>query len=329
MKHKEETQSFPARAEDVLSTNVPTITQSAKIRDVLRSFRTKKDAFEHMTYAYVLDKKSRLVGTVSMRDLLTTDKKTVKSIMKKKPVSQYLGTSMNMIARTAIRHKIKAVPIVNKRNIFQGVVSSNAILTYMEQAHVSETLRRSGIEAKEGVSNMQDMSYVRAAKIRSPWLLLGLLGEFGAASILGVFESQLSASIEIAFFIPLVLYMGAALGIQAETLYIRSLALGKIQVGRYLSREFINDAMIGLLCGGMAFLLVFLWLQNILVAGAVGSAIFLNMLVSGQLAVFISWQLSKRHQDPALGAGPFANVIQDIISILIYLGVVSIFFFVA
>lgn len=162
---------------------------------------------------------------------------------------------------------------------------------------------------------------------RIPWLLLGLAGGVTASFIVSRFESILSHHIAVAFFLPLVVYMGDAVGTQTEAVYVRNLALGKVKFWVYFVKEFfvglIMGALFGLALGGIAQL----WIGHTGISWTVGIAMWLAMSVSPIVALLMPAFLSSIHKDPALGAGPFTTIIQDLISVFIYFVVASLILF--
>ena len=152
---------------------------------------------------------------------------------------------------------------------------------------------------------------------RLPWLLLGLAGAFVAAGIVGGFEAQLEQYVLIAFFVPGVVYIADAVGTQTEALVIRGLSLG-IGVRRILGSEVLTGVLLGMLLGGMALPLVWLFWGDGQVALAVAIAILAASSIATVVALGLPWLLHRMRKDPAFGSGPLATVVQDLLSVLIY-----------
>ena len=153
---------------------------------------------------------------------------------------------------------------------------------------------------------------------RLPWLLVGLVGVMAAAGVVGSFESQLEANVLLAAFLPGVVYMADAVGTQTETLAIRGLAVG-VSPGSIVGREALTGLVVGALVA-VAFLPV-----AAVVGGAwdVGVVVALALLVACSVATVVAlvlpWLLHRSGRDPAFGAGPLATVVQDLLSIVVYL----------
>jgi len=155
-------------------------------------------------------------------------------------------------------------------------------------------------------------------KKRIPWLVIGLLGGILASFVISKYEAILSANISLAFFLPLIVYMSDAVGTQTETIFVRNISRKHVNFYKYLGKEIILGTVLGIIFGLCVAIASYLWIQSIEIAVTVGLAMLINVAIAPILAIVIPELLLKEHSDPALGAGPFTTVIQDIISILIY-----------
>jgi magnesium transporter len=153
-------------------------------------------------------------------------------------------------------------------------------------------------------------------------LLLGLLGAVGAAAIVNAFEGRLREHVLIAFFIPGVVYLADAVGTQTETLVIRGLSVG-VGIRDVVLRELLTGILAGVALG-IAFLPigVLLW-DNVQVVVTVSLALVVACSLATVVATALPWILSRAGRDPAFGSGPLATVIQDLLSIVVYLALAS------
>lgn len=164
-------------------------------------------------------------------------------------------------------------------------------------------------------------------KLRIPWLIIGLLGGTAASFIVSRFEAVISQNISLAFFLPLIVYMSDAVGTQTETIFVRDLTKGRAKFRSYLFKEFVLGIFLGVVFGSSIGLIAFLWLKSFDVALTVGLAMAVNIALAPLVALIVPEILFKEHTDPALGGGPFTTIVQDIISLLIYLLVASFILF--
>jgi magnesium transporter len=155
---------------------------------------------------------------------------------------------------------------------------------------------------------------------RLPWLTLGLLGALVAANIMGGFEEHLREHLVVAFFVPAIVYLADAVGTQTETLVIRGLSLG-ITIGDVLWREIATGVFIGLALAAAAFPAAILRWGEADVALAVALALLAACSTATLIALALPWAFHRAGRDPAFGSGPLATVLQDLLSILIYLSI--------
>lgn len=163
---------------------------------------------------------------------------------------------------------------------------------------------------------------------RIPWLLLGLGGGLITIIIISKFEAILSADIRLAFFIPIIVYLSDAVGSQTETIYIRAIAKSKVHFLNYVLKESLVGLALGVLFGLCLGVFAAYWVNSIPIAFTVGLATLINLTLAPILAVVIPSLIRRQHSDPALGAGPVATIIQDLLSLLIFFFIASVIIFI-
>lgn len=164
-------------------------------------------------------------------------------------------------------------------------------------------------------------------KLRLPWLLAGLLGGFGASFLISRFEEQLAQNVSLAFFIPVIVYLSDAVGTQTETIYVRNITDKKSMFRIYLGKESLLGLIFGAIFGSLTFVFTYFWLGDPSLSLSIGLAMAISVAIAPIVALFTTRLFQIEHQDPAVGAGPFKTILQDIVSILIYFGVSSIILF--
>jgi magnesium transporter len=144
------------------------------------------------------------------------------------------------------------------------------------------------------------------------------LGALISAEVVAAFEVKLQAHLILAFFIPGIVYLADAVGTQTETLVIRGMSVG-IPVERMFWRESVTGVLIGVVLAGLCFPVVLARWGRGDVALAVAAALLGACSVASAVATLMPWALRSMRQDPAFAAGPIATVVQDLLSMLIYL----------
>jgi magnesium transporter len=163
----------------------------------------------------------------------------------------------------------------------------------------------------------------RRAFFRLPWLIVGLAGSAAATGLMSAFEAELAKSIAIAFFVPAVVYIADAVGTQSEAVAVRGLSLTRGNLWPLLAGEIATGALIGLAIAVLAFPAVGLAFADWNLAGAVAMSVWVASSIATAIGFGLPWLFDRFSIDPALGSGPIATVIQDVLSILVYLLIAS------
>ena len=177
--------------------------------------------------------------------------------------------------------------------------------------------------AKEPITDIVKFSISRLLKLRLPWLLVGLLGGIIATLIVRFVEGALEQKLALAFFIPVIVYMSDAVGTQTETLFIRALAIEKINLKKYLFKETIIGFFMGAVLSVLLYFYAVLVFDDVSVAAIVGVSMIISSIFAVLIATFVPLLLRSFGKDPAVGAGPFTTIVQDILALLVYFLVAS------
>jgi magnesium transporter len=229
-------------------------------------------------------------------------------------------------ASLALHHGVDALPVVDAQGRALGVMPSRALLQVLRREHVEDLHRLAGIgrEAAQARHAIEDPP-LRRVRHRLPWLVVGLAGSALATAAMAAFESTLSATIAVAFFVPAIVYLGDAIGTQSEAIAVRGLSLTHAGIGHLLAGELRTGMLLGAILGLVSLPLVWLAFGEPRLAAAVATAIFAAGTIAAGLGLLLPWWIARTGRDPAFGSGPAATVIQDVVSLLVYFAVVRAF----
>ncbi len=311
-----------------MTANVPIASAEEKISDIHKRLFDRSNDFETLNYIYILDKEKKLRGILSIKDIFK-DKEGLtkaKDFMATDIVKVRPNTDQERVAILALKHNLKAIPVTDKENVFLGVVPSDVILEILHSENVEDILRFAGIAKRGNAFNRTlQLSIPVSVKIRLPWLIFGLFGGIFAAQIVTFFEGSLKVHFILAAFIPLIVYMADAVGVQAQTLFIRGLALDmRLDVKKYLLKEIKISLVIAFILGFLLALISYFWFGLLYVGIILGVSLFLTVICAGLVAVLIPWLLQNLKKDPAIGSGPFATIVRDILSLALYFLIASV-----
>jgi magnesium transporter len=228
-------------------------------------------------------------------------------------------TSREDAASLAIRRDAPALAVCDGSGRFLGAVPARALIAILRDEHLEDLHHMAGILAQSGAARAALAAAPwRRALYRLPWLLVGVAGAAIATGIMVNFEAVLSEHIAIAFFVPAIVYLADAVGTQSEAIAVRGLSLTHAGLRDMLAAEIATGVLIGSALAAGAFPLVWLAFGSALLAATVALSLAVAASVATGLGFFLPWLFARLGYDPALGSGPVATVIQDVISIAIY-----------
>lgn len=304
---------------------IPTATPGERVATVRNRVTSRAVDYDAIAYVYVVDDARRPVGVVSLAELLRADGNArVDAIMQRRVITAHPTTPTRRVAALAIRHGIKAVPVVNGGGALVGVVGTDAILATLHDAHIEDTLGGAGVRHARMVTDILRTPTRTLVRLRLPWLLVGLGGSMIGALLLRSFAGVLEEAIALAFFIPLIVYMADALGTQTQALYLRGIAIEALPLRTLVPRELLETLAMGGASGALAFMFALVAFHSLAVATTIALALITTMCSASLLALGITVVLARLRWDPALGSGPIATVLQDIVSIAIYFAIASV-----
>lgn len=306
---------------------VPTVRPNETIAEVERLLITRSKDFETINYVYITDEENRLLGVISLKEVFRAPKNlAVRDLMKTKPVTACFGIRSEKIANLALKYNLKAIPITDKDNRLLGVVPSDIILKILHEEHGEDMMRFAGvIVSKNQAKDIISASTVSYFTKRLPWLVVGLAGGVAAAFMVNIFETAIRETLALAAFIPAIVYMADAVGSQTQTIFIRSIAVDhSIGMKKYITREIITGLAIAASLSLLISALSFIWWEPAILGVILGISFFITIIAAIAVAIFLPWIFLRAKIDPAIASGPFATVIRDILSLMIYLGVASI-----
>lgn len=292
-------------------------TRTAELRQSLEGVH-----FESATHIGVCDD-GKLVGVLRVEDLFGALPDTkISDIMDVDPPVVAPGVDQEKAAWKAVQHGESALAVIDNGGRFVGFLPPGRLLAVLLHEHDEDMARLGGFLRDSSTARQaSEEAVVQRFWHRIPWLLVGLAGALLAVDIVGFFERQLQTNVMIAFFMPGIVYLADAVGTQTETLVIRGLSVG-VPIGQVLRREIITGLVVGLTLA-LSFYLVGTWRWNDDMVMAVALAIFAACATANFVAIALPWLLDHMGIDPAFGSGPLATVIQDLLSIIIYLAIVT------
>ena len=302
-----------------------TVKADATVGDAVKTIREKGREIENLYYIWVTDDFQRLVGVISLKDLvLESEDRQISEIMNPDVISVGVDTDQEEVANIVRRYDLVNIPVVDDYYRLVGRITHDDIMDVIEEEIDEDMSLMAGVIDQE----ITEESTIKISRARLPWLIAALFGGVFAAVVINQFEASIEAMISLAFFFPVVMAMGGNTGTQAATVVVRGLAtgdIGLVNIGKRLWMELRVALINGIICGGILGLIVGFWVGDYRLGLIVNGALFLIIMLSGLIGAAVPLMLKRFNVDPALAAGPFVTTSNDILSLLIYLGLTSLF----
>ncbi|RKZ13720.1 magnesium transporter [bacterium] len=280
-----------------------------------------EDELESMHYAFVIDDRGRLVGQVGLLKLLLSPPSvSAGQIMEPDPVFARVSDDQEEVANLIVRHDLVSLPVVDAEDRLVGRVTVDDAMDVLEEEATEDVARLAGSSAEEVGST----SVWEITRARLPWLLAGLAGQLLAAVVIGRFEASLQSRMILFFFIPMIMGTGGNTGIQTSSIMIRMLVTHDIdarRARRHLVREFLVAILIGVVLGGVMTVTLLLFNQAPDVGIIIGLSLVAVVLVAAMVGSTVPLFCERIGVDPTLATGPFITTTNDVVGLLIYLGI--------
>lgn len=293
-----------------------------RVDEVMRLVKQQALEAEAINYVYVLDKQERLVGVISLRDLLThPDDMLVSEITKDRIISVKAGDDQQDVAQIVADYNFISIPVTDDNDRLLGVITVDDIVDVIDEEAVEDY---SGLAAVN-VSQTDDTAWHSAIK-RIPWLIALLLLGMSTATLISSFDGLVRKASILAVFISLITGTAGNAGTQALALAVRRLAVGSSNsaVKNFLS-EILAGFLVGTATGFSVFLIVTFWEHNYQLGLAVGIAMAVAIMVANLAGYLIPELIDKLGMDPAVASGPFITTLSDLTSVLIYFNIAQLF----
>jgi len=275
-------------------------------------------------YFYVVESKNKLKGYFKLRDLLNVSTNTkAAQIMRKVTPKVFTSDSCDKVANLMDNEHLSTIPVVDENNAIRGVITFDDVIRVMQDLASEDIFTMVGTAKVDPFAK----KITSKIKVRAPWLLTTFIGGLLSAYILNRFQTTITDFSTVLFFIPFVLGISGNVGLQGSTVIVRGLATGDIQKDNILTvvkSELIvgiaNGIIFGFLCGFVITLTATPLLQTSPLLGpAVGLGIVLAVSVAAVIGSTAPILFLRTNIDPAISAGPFITVTNDIAGIAIYL----------
>ncbi len=320
----EELKSLLRLADDtaggLMTTDYVYLFPDATINEAIEDVRKFGQEAETIYYLYVVDNSKKLIGVLSLRELLSAPRHcTVGEIMHKNVISVDVSCDQEEAAKVIYKYSLLAVPVVDKNHRMLGIITVDDALEIIEEEDTEDIHRLAGITPEQEV--ILTSSIWGASKQRILWLVICLAGDFVSGLVIDGYSAILQSVVAIAFFIPVLMATGGNVGTQSLALSVRGIATGELDrqnILKFLIEETVAGLIVGAICGLILTGVAYFWQTDLRLGLAVGLSMTVALTVSAFIGVLIPIIFSLLKIDPAIASGPFITTIVDTLSLLIY-----------
>ena len=316
-------------AGSIMTTEYVSLRPHMTVEEAILRIRRQGVDKETIYTCYVLEKDRKLIGMVTVKDLLLApdDEMIIEEMMITNLIYVNTKTDQEEVARMFSKYNFLALPVVDGEERMVGIVTFDDAMDVMEEEATEDMELMSGMTPSE-------KPYLRSSafelfKNRIPWLMLMMVSATFTGLIITAFEGALAAQVALTAFIPMLMGTGGNSGSQSSVTVIRSLSLGELKLGDILEVLW-KELRTSILCGVALAVVCFakIWLVDHLLFGNQDITLMVDLVVCLALAVtvvvakivgcLLPIGAKALKLDPAVMASPFISTIVDALSLLVY-----------
>ncbi len=294
-----------------------------------------REKVETVYYAYVLDASQKLLGVVSLRQLISAPpSKRVADVMDTDLVTVQEETDQEAVSRLFAEHGLMAIPVVDGDDRMKGIVTVDDIVQVVQEEATEDIQKVGGMEALEAPyfeTGLLDM-----LKKRAGWLLVLFVGQLFTTAAMSHFEGAIDKAVVLGVLVPLIISSGGNSGSQAATLIVRAMALGEVRLQdwvRVVSKELGAGLALGAIIGVMGLLRIMGWEWvfgeygeiTVRLGFTVGCSLLAVVLWGTLTGSMLPFLLRRMGADPASASAPFVATVVDVSGVVIYFSVAYLF----
>lgn len=306
----------------LMGTEMVVVNENWSMPECLREMRQQAEDMDEIYYVYVVDDDQRLQGVFPLKKMITSPSVSkVKHVMKKDPVSVMEDTPIDEVAQLIEKYDLVAIPVVDSIGRLVGRITVDDVMDEIRERGNRDYQLASGLS--QDVET--DDNVFLQTKARLPWLIIGMLGGIGNSMILGNFDSTFAAHPEMALYIPLIGGTGGNVGTQSSAIVVQGLANHSLH-SENTFKQVVKESVVALINATIISMLVYVY--NFIRYGAqetvsysVSLSLFTVVMFASIFGTLVPMTLEKLKIDPAIATGPFIQITNDIIGMLLYMGI--------
>lgn len=306
----------------LMGTEMIVVNENWSMPECIKQMRMQAEDIDEIYYVYVVDNDNKLRGILPLKKMITDPSVSkIKHVMEVDPVSVKADAPIDDVALDFEKYDLVAMPVVDSIGRLLGRITVDDVMDQVRESSERDYQLASGLSSDVET----DDTLFTQTKARLPWLLIGMIGGIGNSVILRNFEAGFAMDPALALFIPLIGGTGGNVGTQSSAIVVQGLANGSMDL-RNSVRQLFKELGVGLINGCIISLLVFVY--NYFFGGvsmptmlSVSLSLMAVVIFASVFGTFVPLTLERFKIDPALATGPFISITNDIIGMVIYMGI--------
>ncbi|MFO8034422.1 MAG: magnesium transporter [Candidatus Bipolaricaulota bacterium] len=316
----------PDSAGGLMSPDVVALPARLTCQQAIESLRRVAEEMETVYYAYVVDEDGKLVGVLSLRDLVFAPPEApIVTVMHSGAVSLPADMDVEEVARTFDKYNYLALPVVSQEGRLLGVVTVDDVIDVIREETTEDFLRMGGIPAGEEDPLTSPRQSIRK---RLPWMMANIIFCLVAVIGIAVFEGTIAQVAFLAVLMPIIADMAGNVGSQSMSVTIRGMATGHFTWAdrwKALRKEVAVGLFNGLVLGVQLGLITYLWRRNIYLGVIALFTMWMTTLISYVLGSSVPTLLKRLKLDPAMMSGAVVTTVADLLAFFFFLGLATAF----
>lgn len=303
----------------IMAKELVKIQENLSILKCLNIMRIQAENINRVHSIYVVDSNNKLLGRLSLKDLLTANSKAkIKDIYIPKVDYVFVDQEVDQVAKIMFKYDLEAIPVINKKRELLGRITIDDVVDLTKEEAEKDYQLASGISNDVEAND----SIYELTKARFPWLFLGLIGGLGSVFILQDFEEVMNSPElrSLFFYTPLIAAMAGNVGVQSSAIIVQGIANDVLRgsIWSRLLKEISLSLINGFLLSSILILFGVLINQDISLTLTVSISLMGVIIISALIGTFVPIILNKKGIDPAIATGPFITTSNDIFGIFIF-----------
>ena len=306
----------------LMGTEMVIVNENWSMPECMKEMRRQAEDMDEIYYVYVVDDDNKLRGVFPLKKMITHPSASkIKHVMKKDPVSVRTDDTIETVAQTIEKYDLVALPVVDSIGRLVGRITVDDVMDEVREQAERDYQLASGISQDVETTD----TVLTQTSARLPWLLIGMIGGLANSVILGNFEGNFSINPAMALFIPLIGGTGGNVGIQSSAIIVQGLANKSLSLN-HAGKQILKELGVAIINACTISVLIFAACYFFLLGGEAlkkcGSPFLFSVVIFASIfGTCVPIALEKMKLDPAIATGPFITISNDIIGMLIYMGI--------